>query len=223
MPLSYIGLSLEMSTTSSSLFTASGPTAVDWAQSWDNASESWTNDPQGLLTNQKLYQEELKKYNAAHLIYPAEPGIFGNLTLPYWENRVMSPPPFVVGLYRAEIMELIKQHPVLLNEFVGRVGARNLAKALVFARNNPTVAYGARNAQEFNNTALRKDLIFNDLSVWIRDLASRQDRLVASNVGVKLGGDVQGLAGGLLNTLVSILFIVGVIVGGVFVWRKLAK
>lgn len=211
---------------------------IDWAQSWENAAESWQNDPQGLLTNWKQYQEELRKRNAGNLIY--SPGMWDNFPSILGRGSVNSPSPYVVGIYRAEVMELIKQNPQLLAEFVQRVGPSALSRALVFARNNPSVAYGAPSAAEFNNLSRRKDLLFDDLEAWIRNLAARQDGLVytatgrniipgyvAPNIplGVQRQPSVTSIGASVVDStvslLISLLFIVGVIVGGMYVWRRL--
>lgn len=189
--------------------------AINWAESWYNAADSWTNDPQGLLTEWKLYQQQLQ--TRPPLPTYQRPWI-GGATTPATA--------YAVGLYRGELMELIKQNPQLLSEFVATVGATNLTKALEFARRNPVIAYGAPN--QYNLFNERKAEIFADLSKWIRDLAARQDTVTSpswyslpsiSKPNVVAGGQVSSLAPA-VSILLQLLLLAVAIAGGLYLYNR---
>lgn len=223
---------------------SSGPRTTNWADSWYNRSRTQQRDQNNLLTQWKYYQEQLRRQNASRLIY----------TRPWIGSTVVPPASaYAVGLYRGEIMEMIKDDPQLLNELVNQVGSENLTKALEFARVNPMIAYGAPNNLQFQDFAARKAAIYADLNLWIRDLARRQDSLVygrtggqtywtlpsgytgltsasgaplvdaSSTTGSSLRAGAQVSLGGAVSLLMSLLIIVGIAGGVIFMYQRYRK
>lgn len=216
-----------MSTAPINLFssTATADSVHDWTQSWANAEDSWKNDPQGLLTNQKLYEEEMRRYNAGR------PGFLNTLGLPFFSNVMPVASPYVVGLYRSSMLEMIQRDPTLMNEFLNRVGGPVvLSQAALYAKNNPAIAYGASSGAELNDVRRRKDLIFSDLAMWVKELAARQNYRAppifrnTPTLGSSLvTGPTRVLAGQVSTTtmtMVPLLFLLLIVGGTIWYFKK---